>query len=38
MLTVLFLGTSTLAYLYSVHPRQEETVISQFARTIFPER
>ncbi len=36
VLTVLFLGTSTLAYLYSVHPRQEETAISQFARTIFP--
>lgn len=36
ILTVLFMGTSVLAYLYSVHPRQEETVISQFARTIFP--
>ena len=36
ILTVLFLGTTILAYLYKVHPRQEETVISQFARTIFP--
>ncbi len=36
ILTVLFLGTSTLATLYHVQPRQEETVISQFARIIFP--
>jgi len=36
VLTVLFLGTSTLAYLYNVHPHQDETAISQFARTIFP--
>jgi amino acid transporter len=35
LLTVMFLGTSGLAYLYHVEPRQEETVISQFARTIF---
>ncbi len=35
LLTVMFLGTSGLAYLYRVAPRQEETVISQFARTIF---
>ena len=34
LLTVLFLGTSVLAYLYGVHPRVEETVISQFARAI----
>ena len=38
LLTVLFLGTSTLAYLYGVRPRQEETVISQFARVLFPGR
>ncbi len=35
LLTILFLGTSTLAYLYDVRPREEETAISQFARTIF---
>lgn len=35
LLTVMFLGTSGLAYLYGVEPRQEETVISQLARTIF---
>jgi amino acid transporter len=35
LLTVMFLGTSGLAYLYGVEPRQDETVISQFARTIF---
>src|SRR3954451_8302867 len=35
LLTVLFLGTSALAYLYGVRPRVEETVIAQFARTIF---
>lgn len=34
-LVVLFLGTSVLAYLYHVTPLQNETVISQFARTIF---
>jgi amino acid transporter len=37
LLTVMFLGTSVLAYLYKVEPRQEETVISQFARTIFAD-
>ena len=36
LLTVLFLGTSALAYLYGVQPREEETAISQFARAIFP--
>jgi amino acid transporter len=36
VLTVLFLGTSTLAYLYNVQPHKEETAISQFARIIFP--
>ena len=35
LLTVMFLGTSVLAYLYGVHPHAEETVISQFARLIF---
>jgi amino acid transporter len=35
LLTVMFLGTSLLAYLYGVQPRAHETVISQFARTIF---
>jgi amino acid transporter len=34
LLTVLFVGTSSLAYLYGVRPRVEETVISQFARAI----
>jgi amino acid transporter len=36
LLTVMFLGTSTLAYLYHIEPRESETVISQFARIIFP--
>jgi amino acid transporter len=35
LLAVMFLGTSTLAYLFGVHPHEEETVISQFARYIF---
>ena len=35
LLGTLFLGTSTLAYLYGVHPHENETVISQFARYIF---
>jgi len=35
LLTVMFLGTSVLAYLYGVHPHASETVISQFARTMF---
>lgn len=35
LLTVMFLGTSVLAYLYGVHPHESETVISQFARLIF---
>lgn len=35
LLTAMFLGTSVLAYLYQVHPKHSETVISQFARTIF---
>jgi amino acid transporter len=37
LLTVMFLGTSGLAYLYGVEPRQNETVISQFARIIFAD-
>ena len=37
LLTVMFLGTSGLAYLYGIEPRQEETVISQIARTIFAD-
>ena len=35
LLTTMFLGTSVLAYLYGVHPHESETVISQFARTMF---
>ena len=35
LLGVMFLGTSTLAYLFGVHPHADETVISQFARQIF---
>jgi amino acid transporter len=35
LLTVMFLGTSVMAYLYGVHPHQNETVISQFARIMF---
>ena len=35
LLTTMFLGTSVMAYLYHVHPRQSETVISQFARIMF---
>jgi amino acid transporter len=35
LLTIMFLGTSVLAYLYGVHPHTSETVISQFARIMF---
>lgn len=35
LLGVMFLGTSSLAYLFGVHPQENETVISQFARLIF---
>lgn len=35
LLTTMFIGTSVLAYLYEVHPHENETVISQFARIIF---
>ncbi len=37
LLTIMFLGTSGLAYLYNVEPREDETVISQIARTIFAD-
>jgi amino acid transporter len=35
LLTTMFLGTSVMAYLYGVHPKASETVISQFGRIIF---
>lgn len=35
LLTTMFLGTSVMAYLYHVHPKENETVISQFARIMF---
>jgi amino acid transporter len=35
LLTMMFLGTSVMAYLYHVHPKESETVISQFARIMF---
>ena len=35
LLAIMFIGTSALAYLYRVHPHDNETVISQFARLIF---
>ena len=35
LLTTMFVGTSVLANLYHVHPKESETVISQFARIIF---
>ena len=35
LLSLMFIGTSLLAYLYQVHPHTDETVISQFARQIF---
>lgn len=35
LLAMMFIGTSIMAYLYQVHPRENETVISQFARIIF---
>jgi hypothetical protein len=31
----MFIGTSVMAYLYGVHPHENETVISQFARILF---
>jgi amino acid transporter len=38
LLTTMFLGTSVMAYLFQVHPHQNETVISQFARIMFTGR
>lgn len=35
LLTTMFLGTSVMAYLYHVHPKESETGISQFARIMF---
>ena len=35
LLTIMFLGTSVMAWLYGVQPHGNETVISQFARNIF---
>lgn len=35
LLGTMFIGTSVLAYLFGVHPHEDETVISQFARHIF---
>ena len=38
LLATMFIGTSIMAYLYQVHPTENETVISQFARIIFTGR
>lgn len=38
LLGTMFIGTSVLAYLFGVHPHENETVISQFARHIFTGR
>ena len=38
LLATMFLGTSVMAYLFQVHPHQNETVISQFARIMFSGR
>ena len=35
LLATMFIGTSVMAYFYQVHPLENETVISQFARIIF---
>ncbi len=35
LLATMFIGTSVMAYFYHVHPRANETVISQFARIVF---
>jgi amino acid transporter len=35
LLATMFIGTSVMAYMYNVQPHENETVISQFARTIF---
>jgi amino acid transporter len=38
LLATMFLGTSVMAYLFQVHPHENETVISQFARIMFTGR
>jgi amino acid transporter len=38
LLATMFIGTSVMAYLYHVHPLENETVISQFARIVFSGR
>src|SRR5213078_2484129 len=35
LLATMFIGTSIMAYLYKVHPSENETIISQSARIIF---
>jgi amino acid transporter len=35
LLVTMFLGTSILAYLFHIHPKEHETVISQVARIVF---
>src|SRR5947208_511324 len=35
LLATMFIGTSVMTYFYGVHPHENETVISQFARIIF---
>jgi amino acid transporter len=35
LLATMFIGTSVMAYFYHVHPLENETAISQFARIIF---
>jgi amino acid transporter len=35
LLATMFIGISIMAYLYGVHPHENETVISQFARILF---
>jgi len=37
LLATMFIGTSVMAYLYHVHPLENETVISQFARIVFTD-
>lgn len=37
LLTVMFLGTSGLAYLYHARPSADQTIISEFARVIFAD-
>jgi amino acid transporter len=35
LLITMFIGASTLAYLFNIHPKAHETVISQIARIVF---